>query len=105
MKELSKKQVKFLRKSSHAHKPLFQMGKLGLTDVFIDQIDKALEKRELIKFNLLQNTDEDLNDVAHKIAENIGAYIVQMIGSTAIIYRPSSKEKYQQISLEVDKID
>lgn len=105
MKELSKKQLKFLRKKSHSHKPLFQMGKLGLTEVFIEQIDKAIEKRELIKFNLLQNADEDLSEVAYEIAETIDAYVVQIIGSTAILYRPSSKEKYQKISIEVQDIN
>lgn len=69
------------------------MGKLGLTDVFIEQVENAIEKRELIKFVILQNSDEDLDDVANKIADEIGGVIIQTIGSTAILYRPSSKEK------------
>lgn len=104
MKALSKAQQKYLRKLSHQHKPLFQMGKLGLTDTFVDQVDHALEKRELIKFHILQNSDEDPTDVAVMIADRVGAAIIQVIGKTTILYRPSSKEKYQVISKEVNEI-
>ena len=46
MENLSKTQIKYLRKLSHGQKPIFQMGKLGLSEVFIKQVDEALEKRE-----------------------------------------------------------
>lgn len=104
MKELSKTQIKYLRKLSHTEKPLFQMGKQGLTDLFIEQIDQALEKRELIKFHLLQNSDESVDEVAETIAKNIDAIIVQTIGGTAILYRPSTREKHQKISQIVESI-
>lgn len=98
MQTLNKAQLKFLRKESHQLKPLFQMGKLGLSEEFINQVDSAIEKRELIKFVILQNSDEDLDDVAMKIAEEIGGTVVQTIGSTAVLYRQSSKEKFQDLS-------
>lgn len=104
MEELTKAQLKFLRKESHNHKPIFQIGKLGLTDVFIEQIDNALDKRELIKFTILQNSDEDLDEAAKEIAEAVNAYIIQTIGSTAVLYRPSSKEKLRSISNQVKGI-
>lgn len=104
MDTLNKAQLKFLRKTSHNHKPLFQMGKLGLTEAFIDQVDGALDKREVLKFHLLQNSDEDLNEVTQTIADHVGAHIVQVIGSTAILYRESSKDKFQEISKEVNKL-
>lgn len=104
MEELSKTQLKYLRKLSHAEKSLFQMGKLGLTDIFIEQIDQVLEKRELIKFHLLQNSDESVDEVAETIAKNLNAAVIQTIGSTAILYRPSSREKYQTISQKVESI-
>ncbi len=104
MENLTKAQNKYLRKLSHQHKPLFQLGKLGLTEAFIEQIDKALEKRELIKFVILPNSDEDLEEVAEDIANSVQASIIQTIGSTVILYRASSKEKYQLISKDVQDI-
>lgn len=104
MENLSKLQVKYLRKISHSHKPIFQMGKLGLTDVFIKQVDEAIEKRELIKFNILQNSSETIQDAAETIAEAIDALVIQTVGNTAVLYRPSSREKYQKISQVVSKL-
>lgn len=104
MEPLTKPQLKYIRKESHQYKPLFQMGKQGLSEAFITQIDQALERRELIKFTLLANSDEDLNEVAETIAEAIQAYLIQVIGHTAILYRPSSQAKYQELSQKVNKI-
>lgn len=104
MKELSKAQLKFLRKESHSIKPLFQLGKLGLSDNFIQQFDSALEKRELIKFNILQNSDEDLEESAQAIAETLEAVLVQTIGNIAVLYRQSQDQKNQDISTKLRKI-
>ena len=104
MEKLSKAQSKYLRKESHNHKPIFQMGKLGLTEVFIQQVDEAIEKRELIKFNILQNSSETIQDAAETIAEAIDALVIQTVGNTAGLYRPSSREKYQKISQVVSKL-
>ena len=98
MTELNKAQMKKLRKLSHTERSILQIGKQGLTEAFIEQIDGALEKRELIKFNILQNSAQDVTLVAEEIAEELDAIVVQTIGSTAILYRKSSKEKYQKIT-------
>lgn len=98
---LNKNQIKYLRKMSHTQKSLFQMGKNGLTPTFMGQIDSALERRELVKFNLLQNSDESLEEAAHAIASELDAVVVQTIGSTAILFRPSSQVKYQILSQKV----
>lgn len=50
--------------------PLFQVGKGGLNEEMLYQIGEALEKRELLKIALLQNTDEETDAVAAVIEEN-----------------------------------
>ncbi|MGF3073385.1 ribosome assembly RNA-binding protein YhbY [Facklamia sp. P13055] len=104
MTVLNKKQIKFLRKKAQKEKAIFQIGKLGITEVFIQQVDDAIEKRELIKFNILQNSDEEIDQAAEQIAQAINAVIVQTVGHTAVLYRPSHKEKYQRISEEIATI-
>ncbi|MBG9980913.1 YhbY family RNA-binding protein [Facklamia sp. DSM 111018] len=104
MEDLSKQQMKFLRKIAQKEKALFQVGKLGITQVFIEQIESAIEKREIVKFNILQNSDEEIDQAAQQIAEKINAVIVQTIGNTAVLYRPSSKTKYQRISAELAEL-
>ena len=66
--ELRGKQKQFLKKEAHHLQAIFQIGKGGLSDEIVRQIDEALEKRELIKVSLLQNTDEVAADVAVEVA-------------------------------------
>lgn len=47
--KLRGKQKRYLRSQAHHLQPIFQVGKGGLNDAMITQIDEALEKRELIK--------------------------------------------------------
>lgn len=101
---LSSKQIRFLKKEAHHLKPIFQIGKGGMNDDMIHQIGEAIEKRELIKINLLQNTMEDESEVADVLVSALRLTIVQIIGHTLVLYRPSSKEKYQKISQEVKQI-
>ena len=67
--ELRGKQKRFLRSEAHHLTPIFQIGKGGLNEAMINQIEEALEKRELIKVSLLQNTDEVAEDAATAISE------------------------------------
>ncbi|MFV0559176.1 MAG: ribosome assembly RNA-binding protein YhbY [Enterococcus sp.] len=102
--ELRGKQKRFLRSKAHHLQPIFQIGKGGINGAMLKQMDEALEKRELIKVTLLQNTDEIAEEVAHIIEEEINCQIVQIIGRVLVLYKPSSKEKYQRISSEVKSI-
>lgn len=102
--ELRGKQKQFLKKEGHHLQAIFQIGKAGLTDEIIKQLDDALEKRELVKISLLQNTDEVPEDVAAEISEELDAVVVQQIGKTIIFFRESSQEKNQRLSEQVNKI-
>ncbi|KAF1290287.1 ribosome assembly RNA-binding protein YhbY [Candidatus Enterococcus leclercqii] len=102
--ELRGKQKRFLRSKAHHLQPIFQVGKGGLNEAMITQIKEALEKRELIKITLLQNTDEIAEDVADVLKNQIGCEIVQIIGRVVVLYKASSKEKYQKLSQEVKAI-
>ncbi|MFC7393278.1 ribosome assembly RNA-binding protein YhbY [Scopulibacillus cellulosilyticus] len=94
---LTNKQKRFLQKKAHHLKPIFQIGKSGIHDKMIGEIDSALEARELIKINLLQNTLEDVNDAGLQLAEGTGAELVQIIGGTIILYKESKENKQIEI--------
>lgn len=102
--ELRGKQKRFLRSQAHHLSPLFQIGKGGLNEAMITQIEEALEKRELIKINLLQNTDEVATDVAAVLEKEIKCDVVQIIGRVLVLFKPSSKETNQKLSIDVRKL-
>ncbi|HFL0805246.1 TPA: ribosome assembly RNA-binding protein YhbY [Enterococcus faecium] len=98
------KQKRFLRSKAHHLQPIFQIGKGGINSAMIVQIEEALEKRELIKVSLLQNTDEIAEEAAQVLEKEIDCEIVQIIGRVIVLYKPSTKEKYQSLSKEVKAI-
>ena len=102
--ELRGKQKQYLKKEAHHMNPLFQVGKGGLNEEMLYQIGEALEKRELLKIALLQNTDEETDAVAAVIEEKLRATVVQQIGRTLVLFNPSSKEKNRRYSTVVEKI-
>ena len=102
--ELRGKQKQYLKKEAHHMNPLFQVGKGGLNEEMLYQIGEALEKRELLKIALLQNTDEETDAVAAVIEEKLRATVVQQIGRTLVLFKPSTKEKKRRYSTVEKKI-
>ncbi|TMN21021.1 ribosome assembly RNA-binding protein YhbY [Lentibacillus cibarius] len=94
---LTGKQKRYLRSKAHHEKPIFQVGKTGVNNNMTEQIADALEKRELLKVSLLQNSLEDKNTVAEKLASGTGAEIVQVIGNTIVLYKESQENKQIQL--------
>lgn len=90
---LSNSQKKYLRKLSHKQSPVFQIGKQGLSENLVKQTAESLEARELIKINILQNSDEEVKKAAETIASSVHAEIVQTIGSTMVLYKESKNNK------------
>ncbi|GAA0601969.1 ribosome assembly RNA-binding protein YhbY [Virgibacillus siamensis] len=94
---LTGKQKRFLRAEANTMKPIFQVGKTGVNDNMITQIDEALEKRELIKVSILQNCLEDKHTVAEQLSSGVQAEVVQVIGNNIILYKESEENKHIQL--------
>jgi len=90
---LKGKQKRFLRAKAHHLNPIFQVGKGGVNENMITQIAEALEVRELLKVSILQNCDEDKETVAAQLAEGTKSELVQLIGSTIVLYKESKENK------------
>lgn len=89
---LTGKQRSYLKGLANSLEPIMQIGKGGVTDNVLKQIDDALNARELIKIKILNNSMLSAKDTANEIAESIRAEYVQSIGNKFVLYR-ESKEK------------
>ena len=58
------KQRAYLRGLAQNIDPIFQVGKKGIEDAFIKQVDEALEKRELIKIKVLENSGMETREAS-----------------------------------------
>lgn len=101
---LTSKQRAFLKSEAHSLKPIIQIGKNGLNDQIKTSVRHALDARELIKVTLLQNTDEDIHEVADILEDEIGVDTVLKIGRILILYKESSRKENRKLSPKVKAI-
>lgn len=94
---LTGKQRSFLKGLANNLDPVLQIGKNGITDNFIKQVEEILEKKELIKINVLKNSSESADDMAKELTEKLNAEFVQSIGNKFVIYRESEENKQIQL--------
>lgn len=98
------KQKRYLRAHAHAMRPLFSVGKNGLTQVWLDQLTGALENRELIKINLQQSADVSVDETKAFIEDNTDIQVVQTIGRVLVLYRVATEAENQKISPIVENM-
>lgn len=72
--------------------PIIMIGKAGLVDSLVQQLDDALEARELVKVKVIQNADVEPREVASDLAQAVHAELVQIIGRNMLFFRPSLKK-------------
>jgi len=84
---LSKSLITQLKKEAHHLRPVFQIGKAGLSEDMVDGISGALDKRELMKVSILQNCSIDKKELAFDLSRYLEADVVQIIGRTIVLYR------------------
>jgi len=90
---ITSKQRSYLKSVANEIEAIFQLGKNGATDNFIRQIDEALEAREIVKVNVLDNSSLVPKEVANELASKLGAEFVQSIGHKFVLYRESKDNK------------
>lgn len=91
---LTNAQIRFLRGQAHDLKAMLQVGGKGVSDALTAEVDGALEHHELIKVKVAAEDREARDAMIAALAERTGAALVQRIGHTAVLYRPS-KDKRQ----------
>ena len=98
MDALTSKQRKYLRAQAHHLKAVVQVGKAGLSQSLLSEVDRALEEHELIKVKFVA-CKEARRELSAKIEAASKAGIAGIVGNTCILYRPNSEEKKQNYSL------
>lgn len=82
-----KERAKF-RAAANGLEPVFQIGKGGINDGLIRQVEDALNARELIKIKaLLESIPQPPKELAQEIAERTKADVIQVIGGVIVLYR------------------
>lgn len=94
---ITSKQRRFLKSLAHDLDPTVHIGKAGMTENIIKELEICLEMKELVKVKLQEGCQLTAKDVANEVAEKLNAEFVQAIGHKFTIYRKS--KDHQQIEL------
>jgi len=99
--DLTSKQRAQLRGLANGIDTIIQIGKDGIGANLVKQADDALEARELIKGQVLDNNLEyDARTAAEALAKATRSEVVQVIGARFVLYREShSKPREKRIQL------
>ena len=90
---LTSKQRAQLRGMANTMETILQIGKTGITDQTVKQVDDALTARELIKIRTLETSPTSSRESADMLAEKVEADVVQVIGTRIVLYRENKKNK------------
>ena len=91
---LTAAQTRFLRGQAHDLKALLQIGNKGVTPAFLAELDAVLERHELVKVKVVGEDREARDAMIGELADKADAALVQRIGHTAVLYRPSKERRH-----------
>ena len=86
------KQKRYLRSLAVNEQPIFQIGKGGVNENLIIQLNDALEARELIKIHVLENSAYTAKEVGEILARETNSECVSVIGSKVTLFKQKAKD-------------
>jgi RNA-binding protein len=85
------------RGQAHGLKAILQVGGKGISKTLVDEVSGALEHHELIKVKVAAEDREARDALIDDLVRRTDSSLVQRIGHTAVLYRPS--QDHRQIVL------
>ena len=89
---LKGKQRAYLRSIANTLDPITQIGKDGVSESFLEQLDGMLRTREIVKVTILDTAGLDTKEAANAVCEALRAEFVQAIGSKFTLYKKNMEE-------------
>ena len=90
---LTSKDRAYLKSIASSEQCVYQIGKDALSESVVGGIGEALQARELIKVNVLQNCDSDAREIAQELSRLLGCEVVTTIGKKIVLYKLNPKLK------------
>ncbi len=90
---MDKALLKEKKKEANGLKPMFQLGKAGITGTFIELVDKYLKVHEIVKIKVLIATSTgDIQFYADEIAKETKSIVLEKKGYTFTVFRKITKQ-------------
>jgi RNA-binding protein len=85
--DLTDPQRRLLRSLAHPRKPIVIIGRNGLTEPVLTELERALEHHELVKVKVGVGDRIGRASIIDAICERTGAVLIQRIGFVATLFR------------------
>ena len=69
------------------------VGKEGVTDALVEELNRQLEARELVKGRVLETALMSAREACDQLCQALQAEGIQCVGSKFVLWRPSKTEK------------
>lgn len=96
---LTSAQRRHLRGLAHEARPVAQLGRHGLSEPFLAEVERALAEHELIKVRLRGAERDERAQIAAELGQRLDCEPVGVVGQVAILYRPASEPERRRIRL------
>lgn len=84
---LNEPQRRLLRSLAHPRKPIVSIGRNGLTEPVLFELERALDHHELVKVKIGVADRAGRAEIIDAICERTGALLIQRIGFIATLFR------------------
>jgi RNA-binding protein len=93
MSKLSAGAKRRIKRRLSGEKPTIWVGKSGVSQELLKEIEKQLDKKEMLKIKLLKSAlgENEAKQVALRIAEQTQAELVEVRGHTFMLYKRHKK--------------
>lgn len=86
---MEKEKLYRLKAQANQLSPILNIGKNGVTETLIEELNKQIKANRLVKVRVLKSAEEgkDLNAIAEEIAAATRSTLIEKRGRTVVLYR------------------
>ncbi len=84
---LNEPQRRLLRSLAHPRKPIVSIGRNGVTEPVLSELERALDHHELVKVKINVADRAPRAEIIGTLCERTGAVLIQRIGFIATLFR------------------
>jgi RNA-binding protein len=86
---MEKEKLYKLKSEANQINPVLNIGKNGVTDTLIEELNKQIKANRLVKIRVLKSAEEgnDVKAIAEEIANATRSTLIEVRGRTVVLYR------------------
>ena len=89
---LSTRERTRLKARAHPLEPVMQVGKTGVQEAVVAELERALTAHELVKVKINEPDRDARQEIAVTLSDRTSSALVQRVGKIVVLWRPRPEE-------------